>query len=154
MIEPIMFFGVGFLIAALIGLFVVPLVHGRAARLTMRRLEAVACLPMAKIQADRDQLRAECVMSVRRLEMIVQNLITKRTSLLSEFGKESETSKRLKAALEEKTATIYALEARNKALRDQLRVTEEEFAINITRLRKQLCGPQSPKSLVASVEES
>ena len=47
MIEPIMYFGIGFLVAALIGLVVVPLVHNRAVRLTMRRLEAATPLSMA-----------------------------------------------------------------------------------------------------------
>src|SRR5450432_3608852 len=58
MIEPIMYFGIGFLVAALVGLVVVPLVHGRAVRLTMRRLEAATPLSMAEIQADKDQLRS------------------------------------------------------------------------------------------------
>ena len=35
MIEPIMYFGIGFLFAALIGLVVIPLVHGRAVRLRL-----------------------------------------------------------------------------------------------------------------------
>src|ERR1700745_4507954 len=37
MIEPIMYFGIGFLVAALIGLVIVPLGHGRAVRLTRAR---------------------------------------------------------------------------------------------------------------------
>ena len=61
MIEPIMYFGIGFLVAALIGLVVVPLVHGRAVRLTMRRLEAATPLSMAEIQADKDQLRGRYI---------------------------------------------------------------------------------------------
>lgn len=129
MIEPIMFFGIGFLVAALIGLVVVPLVHGRAVRLTMRRLEAATPLSMAEIQADKDQLRAEFAMSTRRLEMSVENLKTKSTSQLAELGKKGDAINRLKIELGEKTATIFALEARDKALRDQLRTTEEEFAI-------------------------
>ena len=52
MIEPIMFFGIGFLVAALFGLVIIPLVHGRAVRLTMRRLEAATPLSMAEIQAE------------------------------------------------------------------------------------------------------
>jgi len=56
MIEPIMFFGIGFLVASLFGLVLVPLVHNRAVRLTMRRLEAATPLSMAEIQADKDQL--------------------------------------------------------------------------------------------------
>jgi chromosome segregation ATPase len=129
MIEPIMYFGIGFLVAALIGLVVVPLVHGRAVRLTMRRLEAAAPLSMAEIQADKDQLRAEFAMSTRRLEMSVEQLKTRSTSQLAELGKKGDAINRLKIELGEKTATIFALEARDKNLRDQLRATEEEVAV-------------------------
>ena len=129
MIEPIMYFGIGFLVAALIGLVVIPLVHGRAVRLTMRRLEAATPLSMAEIQADKDQLRAEFAMSTRRLEMSVEPLKTRSTSQLAELGKKGDAINRLKIELGEKTATIFAFEARDKALRDQLRATEEEFAV-------------------------
>ncbi len=128
MIEPIMYFGIGFLVAALIGLVIVPLVHGRAVRLTMRRLEAATPLSMAEIQADKDQLRAEFAMSTRRLEMSVEQLKTKTTSQLAELGKKGDAINRLKMELGEKTAAIFALEARDKALRDQLRATEDEVA--------------------------
>jgi chromosome segregation ATPase len=128
MIEPIMFFGIGFLVAALVGLVVIPLVHGRAVRLTMRRLEAATPLSMAEIQADKDQLRAEFAMSTRRLEMSVEQLKNKTTSQLAELGKKGDAINRLKIELGEKTATIFALEARDKALRDQLRATEDEIA--------------------------
>jgi len=134
MIEPIMFFGIGFLVAALIGLVVIPLVHGRAVRLTMRRLEAATPLSMAEIQADKDQLRAEFAMSTRRLEMSVEQLKAKSTTQLAELGKKGDAINRLKIELGEKTATIFALEARDKALRDQLRATEEEFAVKTSAM--------------------
>src|SRR6187402_1856057 len=136
MIEPIMYFGIGFLVAALIGLVVVPLVHNRAVRLTMRRLEAATPLSMAEIQADKDQLRAEFAMSTRRLEMSVDQLKTKSTSQLAELGKKGDAINRLKVELGEKTAAIFALEARDKALRDQLRATEEEFAVKTTTMHE------------------
>ena len=128
MIESIMYFGIGFLVAALIGLVIIPLVHSRAVRLTMRRLEAATPLSMAEIQADKDQLRAEFAMSTRRLEMSVEQLKNKTTSQLAELGKKGDAINRLKIELGEKTATIFALEARDKALRDQLRATEDEIA--------------------------
>ena len=128
MIEPIMYFGIGFLVAALVGLVVIPLVHGRAVRLTMRRLEAATPLSMAEIQADKDQLRAEFAMSTRRLEMSVEQLKNRTTSQLAELGKKGDAINRLKIELGEKTAAIFALEARDKALRDQLRATEDEIA--------------------------
>ena len=107
MIEPIMYFGIGFLVAALIGLVVIPLVHGRAVRLTMRRLEAATPLSMAEIQADKDQLRAEFAMSTRRLEMSVEQLKTKSTSQLAELGKKGDAINRLKIELGEKTADHF-----------------------------------------------
>ncbi|MGB7656884.1 MAG: hypothetical protein WBL96_00900, partial [Pseudolabrys sp.] len=102
MIEPIMYFGIGFLVAALIGLVVVPLVHNRAVRLTMRRLEAATPLSMAEIHADKDQLRAEFAMSTRRLEMSVEQLKARSTNQRAELGKKGDAINRLKVELGEK----------------------------------------------------
>jgi chromosome segregation ATPase len=135
MIEPIMFFGIGFLVAALFGLVIIPLVHGRAVRLTMRRLEAATPLSMAEIQADKDQLRAEFAMAARRLEMSVDQLKNKTTSQLAELGKKTDAINRMKIELGEKNATIFSLEAREKAVKEQLRATEEEFSAKTESLR-------------------
>jgi len=135
MIEPIMYLAIGFLVSMLCGLMIVPLVHNRAVRLTTRRLEAATPLSMAEIQADKDQLRAEFAMSARRLEMSVDQLKNKTTSQLAELGKKSDAINRMKIELGEKNATIFALEAREKAVKEQLRATEEEFNTKIEALR-------------------
>src|SRR6516164_8588934 len=135
MIEPIMYFGLGFLVSSLLALIIVPFVHGRAVRLTMRRLEAATPLSMTEIQADKDQLRAEFAMSTRRLEMSVEQLKSKTTSQLAELGKKTDVINRLKVELGEKTATIFSLEAREKALKDQLHTTEEELTTKTSGLR-------------------
>jgi chromosome segregation ATPase len=114
---------------------IVPLVHNRAVRLTTRRLEAATPLSMAEIQADKDQLRAEFAMSARRLEMSVDQLKNKTTSQLAELGKKSDAINRMKLELGEKNATIFSLEAREKAVKEQLRVTEEEFTAKTSALR-------------------
>src|SRR4051794_3642478 len=136
MIEPIMYFGLGFLAAALIGLIILPFVHGRAVRLTVRRLEAATPLSMAEIQADKDQLRAEFAMSTRRLEMSVEQLKNKSTGQLADLGKKNDVINRLKMELGEKAATIFALEARDRGIKDQLRATEDELAVKIGALRE------------------
>jgi hypothetical protein len=79
MIELIMFVGIGFLLAGLLAVGVIPLVHARAVRLTTRRLEAMNPSSIAEIQADKDLLRAEFAMSTRRLEMSVEELKAKTT---------------------------------------------------------------------------
>jgi chromosome segregation ATPase len=135
MVEPIMYLAIGFLISMLFGLMIVPLVHNRAVRLTTRRLEAATPLSMAEIQADKDQLRAEFAMSARRLEMSVDQLKSKTTSQLAELGKKTDAINRMKLELGEKNATIFALEAREKAMKEQLRATEEEFTAKTEALR-------------------
>ena len=135
MVEPIMYLAIGFLVSMLFGLMIVPLVHNRAVRLTTKRLEAATPLSMAEIQADKDQLRAEFAMSARRLEMSVEQLKNKTSSQLAELGKKSDAINRLKIELGEKNAAIFALEAREKALKHEQRATEEEFASKTQLLR-------------------
>jgi chromosome segregation ATPase len=135
MVEPIMYLAIGFLVSMLFGLMIVPLVHNRAVRLTTRRIEAATPLSMAEIQADKDQLRAEFAMSARRLEINVDQLKHKTTSQLAELGKKTDAINRMKLELGEKNATIFALEAREKAMKEQLRATEEEFGAKTDSLR-------------------
>src|SRR5947209_4197471 len=128
MIEPVMFVGIGFLVAGLLVIGAIPLVHARAVRLTMKRLEAVTPMSMAEIQADKDQLRAEFAMSTRRLEMSVEQMKAKTTSQLAEIGKKSEAVGRLKLELGEKTAAVFALEAKEQQLREELQHTRQQLA--------------------------
>jgi chromosome segregation ATPase len=136
MIEPIMYFGIGFLAAALIALLFFPLVHNRAVRLTMRRLEAATPLTIAEIRADKDQLRAEFAVASRRLEMNVEQMKAKTTAQLAELGKKTDAINQLKRELGEKTATIFALEERDKAILEQMRTTEEEHELKSSSLRE------------------
>ena len=119
MIEPIMYIGIGFLVAGLLVIGVIPLVHARAVRLTLRRLEALTPISRAEIQADKDQLRAEFAMLVTRLELNIERLKAKTVSQAAEIGRKSEAIGRLKFELSEKTAALLALEAKkNRSAHD------------------------------------
>src|SRR5262245_64247036 len=74
-------------------------------------------------------------MSARRLEMNVEQLKNRTTSQLAELGKKTDAINRMKIEIGEKNATIFSLEAREKALKEQLRATEEEFAAKTESLR-------------------
>jgi chromosome segregation ATPase len=134
MIEAVMYAGLGFLAASLLALLTIPLIHARAVRLTIRRLEAATPLSMAEIQADKDQLRAEFAMSTRRLEISVEQLKAKTTSQLAELGKKTDAINRLKRELGEQTTSIFAVEARDQALREQMPAAEEELAAKTNAL--------------------
>ena len=131
-----MFFAIGFLVASLLGLVLIPLVHNRAVRLTMRRLEAATPLSMAEIQADKDQLRAEFAIATRRLELSIEQMKAKTTAQLAELGKKADAINRLKSELAERTATIVALEARESALKERLQFTEADRAETVNTLRQ------------------
>src|SRR6478672_9466476 len=128
MIEPIMFVGIGFLVASLLVIGLIPLVHARAVRLTMKRLEAATPMSLAEIQAEKDQLRAEFAMTTRRLEMSVEQMKTKSNNQLAEIGKKSEAIGRLRLELNEKTETMFALEAREKQLIEEVANVRTDLA--------------------------
>jgi hypothetical protein len=127
MIEPIMFIGIGFLVAGLLVIGAIPMVHARAVRLTQRRLEAMTPMSMAEIHADKDQLRAEFAMSTRRLEMSVDQMKAKTSSQLAEIGKKSEAVGRLKLELGEKAAALLGAEAKVNSLTEELQSTQNEL---------------------------
>src|SRR5207302_5694906 len=128
MIEQVMYIGIGFLIAGLLVIGVIPLVHGRAVRLTTRRLEALNPVSMAEIQAQEDQLRAEFAMATRRLEMSVEQLKTRSASQLAELGKKNDAISRVKFELSERAVALLALEAKEKQLADELEAVAADRA--------------------------
>ena len=117
MIESSMYFGIGLLFGALIGLVLIPLIHGRAVRLTTRRLEAVLPESMAEVQAEKDLLRAEFAMSMRRLEMTVEQLVNKTTSQVVELGKKDDIVNRLKVERDAQEIEIITLKTQVDALK-------------------------------------
>ncbi|MEP9348078.1 hypothetical protein [Xanthobacter sp. KR7-225] len=74
MIEQILYFLLGVLLATLVALLVLPAVWHRAVRLTTRRVEAAVPVSLFEIQADKDQQRAFFALSQRRLELQVDEL--------------------------------------------------------------------------------
>ncbi len=152
MIEPIMYIGIGFLVAGLLVIGVIPLVHARSERLTMRRMEALTPLSMAEIQADKDQLRAEFAMSTRRLEMSVEQLKAKTTTQLTEIGKKSDAIGRLKLELGEKTAALFGLEAKEKELARDLQETRADLetkSATLAETERALAGSRTDLSQAA-----
>jgi chromosome segregation ATPase len=126
MIEPIMYIAIGFLVASLLAVMLLPLVHKRAVRLTTRRIEAATPLSIAEIQAEKDHLRAENAMAMRRLEMLVEDTRSKAAAQLADIGKRAETIHRLKVEVEEKCTAIARLEHSEKSLQEQLHQTQNE----------------------------
>ena len=111
MLEPMMYAGLGFLAACLLTVVFVPLVHERAVRLTARKFLAATPLSYAEMQAQKDLLRAEFAMSMRRVELSAEATKAKAVEQLCEVGKKVAEVQHLKSELA-KTADAGAGPAR------------------------------------------
>jgi hypothetical protein len=129
MIEPIMYFAMGFLAAGLCALVFFPLVHARGERLAARRLMPEIPVSISQIRADRDLLRAEFAMSVRRFEISVDELKARMAGQMVELGRKSDEVTRLKRELAEKTGAIPHLEERHGAPADHPPATRDQPAV-------------------------
>ena len=136
LIENIMYFALGLLVAGLVALVIMPAVWKRAVRLTKRRIEAATPITMAEFRADKDQLRAEFALSTRRLEMNVEALRKRLAEQLSDVNQKRTDLGALKAERENHLAVVRELEAREVELRARILELEKEGADLANRLRK------------------
>jgi hypothetical protein len=72
MIDMVMYAALGFLVASLLALMLASPLWRRAVRLTTRRIEASMPMSVTDIQADKDQLRAEYAVELRRVEVALE----------------------------------------------------------------------------------
>lgn len=125
MFEPIAYFGIGFIVAALLGMPFMPLVHKRAVRLMTRRLGTATQRSIAEIRAEKDKLRAEFLTVTRQHEMRAEHMKTQATTQLAELGRMADTINRLRKEHSQKMVAIFTLESSCKNLQDQLRGAAE-----------------------------
>jgi hypothetical protein len=97
MVEFLLYMAIGFLAAALLATAAVPLIHARAERLTLRRIESGLPFSMAEVHAEKDALRAEFAVSMRRLEVANERLTARVAQLMVEVSKKDDQLKMLRA---------------------------------------------------------
>lgn len=136
LIENIMYFALGLLVAGLVALIIMPAVWRRAVRLTKRRIEAATPITMAEFRADKDQLRAEFALSTRRLEMNVEALRKRLAEQLGDANQKRTDLGALRAEREKHLIVVRELEEREVELRARILELEKEGADLGNRLRK------------------
>jgi hypothetical protein len=119
MIESLMLCGIGLLAGCLLMLLFFPAVHQRAVRLTRRDLINATPLTAKEIQAEKDQLRAQFAVSVRRLELNMKQMRLKATERAAD--RQNAELARLQVDLDRKSALILALRAREEVRKRTVR---------------------------------
>ncbi|MBO9589788.1 hypothetical protein [Devosia sp.] len=135
LIENMMYFALGLLVAGLVALIIMPAVWKRAVRLTKRRIEAATPITLSEFRADKDQLRAEFALSTRRLEMNVETLRKRLAEQLSDVNQKRTDLGALKAEREQHMAVVSELESRQVDLRARILELEKEGTDLAQRLR-------------------
>jgi chromosome segregation ATPase len=128
MSEPIISFGIGFVLASLVALGAVAITRLRARRLGRPGNQPPPAPLMSVIEADMDQIHSQIAVATRRLEICVEQMKVKTTSQLAEIGSTSETIARLKAELADRNAVFAALQEKQRAVAGQLNTAEAALA--------------------------
>lgn len=121
MIDMLMFGALGFLIGCLLALVLAPPLWNRAVRLTTRRLEATMPISLADIQADKDQLRAEFAIELRKLEVSLEKAKEKAARELIEANKRRVEIQMLQSELGNAKGQIQENENANRVLQQTIR---------------------------------
>jgi hypothetical protein len=117
MIETVMLIALGFTVASLLALLIAPALWRRAVKLTTRKIKATMPISVADINADKDLLRAEYAVEMRRLELGLGKAkeraarhLMERNQHTVEIGKLEIEIAMLKNALTERTKASSVLE--------------------------------------------
>lgn len=139
MIETIMLIALGFVSAWLLALLLAPAVWRRAVRLTKQEMEATMPLSVTDIQADKDILRAEYAVEMRRLELALEQAkqraarhLMERNRHMVDMGKLESEIAALKDTVAERTKAGSVMEQtvrkRLPELEEQLNEAEQVIA--------------------------
>lgn len=119
-VEAVLYILLGFLLAVFLVLLLAPVVWNRAAVLTERKVKATLPVNLSDMEAEKDKLRAEHAMTVRRLEMGIDDLRTKSATLIANLHGKRDENNKFKAKSAEDDARIAKLERASEDMREKL----------------------------------
>ncbi|MCI5074432.1 hypothetical protein [Oricola sp.] len=141
MLQSVLIFTLGFLAASLLALVAAPAIWRRAVYLTRKRIEAALPLTINELNAEKDALRAEHAMAMRRLELRLKD--TREVGASEKLLVEAQTDriKTLEKTLAEVTARREELQRQveETSTRSDERVTElSETSVLLESTRSEL----------------
>lgn len=154
-LENGMFFALGFLAATLIAVAVGPAFWRRAVRLTRRRVEAATPVTLSEFRADKDRLRAEFAMKLRRHELYAEGLREKLVGAATVLDRANTELAAVRGERDAQLSAIETLSAREAELSGRLRDLDRDHAGLAAQLRQaeemfaRLGAPLMPDSVGA-----
>ncbi|MEQ8445132.1 MAG: hypothetical protein RIB57_04525 [Pelagibacterium sp.] len=135
-IENAMYFTLGFLAAALFAIAIGPAFWRRAVRLTKRRIEAATPVTLAEFRADKDKLRAEFAITLRKHQLKIDALRNQISGNVVALDAAMTELAALRTERDEQFAAIGSLQTREQELVARIRDIERDSASLAARLRQ------------------
>ncbi|MGA9599890.1 MAG: tetratricopeptide repeat protein [Methylocystis sp.] len=134
MIEQAMYLTLGFLIAGLFFLSILPLLQRRAARLTRGRLESRMPFSFEQIDAQHSMLLARCAARERRLEQELDSVKFARTRAMIDSGRRLFQAQALEERLDASSRNVSRLESEVAERGQELAETSTRLEAAMTEL--------------------
>jgi hypothetical protein len=158
MIEWLMFGALGFLLGCLLALMLAPPLWNRAVKLTTRKLEATMPMSLNDIQADKDQLRAEFAIELRKVEVALDKAKEKATRELIEANKRRVEIAVLNSDLASVKSQLQENESANRVLQQTIKRRLPDLDSRLKAAKKALAELESVnaelRTTVASQSEA
>lgn len=135
-VENAMYFALGFLAAALIAIAIGPAFWRRAVRLTRRRIEAATPVTLAEFRADKDKLRAEFAITLRKHQLKIEALREQLAGQVVALDAAQTELAALRSERDEQFAAIEGFQLREEELVARIRDIERDSAALAARLRQ------------------
>ncbi len=154
MINALMFGALGFLLACLFALMLAAPLWNRAVKLTTRKLEATMPMSLNDIQADKDQLRAEFAIEIRKVEVALEKAKEKATRELIEANKRRVEISVLNADLAGAKAQLQENENANRVLQQTIKRRLPDLDSRLKAAKKALAELESVNAELRSTVAS
>ena len=158
LINALMFGALGFLLGCLLAVMLAPPLWNRAVRLTTRKLEATMPMSLNDIQADKDQLRAEFAIELRKVEVALEKAKEKATRELIEANKRRVEIAMLNTDLAAAKGRLQENDNANRVLQQTIKRRLPDLDTRLKAAKKALAELESVngelRSTVASQSEA
>jgi chromosome segregation ATPase len=143
MINALMFGALGFLLGCLFALMLAPPLWNRAVKLTTRKLEATMPMSLNDIQADKDQLRAEFAIDLRKVEVSLEKAKDKAIRELIEANKRSVEIAMLNTDLATVKGQLQENDSANRVLQQTIKRRLPDLDARLKAAKKALAELES-----------
>jgi hypothetical protein len=158
MINGLMFGALGFFVGCLLALMLAAPMWNRAVKLTTRKLEATMPMSLNDIQADKDQLRAEFAIELRKVEVALVKAKEKAARELIEANKRRVEIAVLNTDLAAAKAKLQENENANRVLQQTIKRRLPDLDSRLKAAKKALADLESVnaelRATVASQSEA